>query len=620
MSTERSRIYLALLVCVAMLQLAGCGSGSNGSHTRTGQVQVRIAWPARAAQDASGRYVPAYASSLFFELYPKDSPESRYRLIVNRPSDKPSSQTVTFAQLLNEGDYVLACSARVGADGQGATVASALVPVTVKQGMNPVDLGLTSTIKSVRILGQPLSVAVGTTVALDSGAADPDGRTLLVPAGALTWTIVSGSAFGTLTPAGLLTATAAGTMRVKLAEVGAGVSSEADITITSQAIVAGLAAAPYPKEYVDLLNSGLVTGHGSTGRLAWSYDLDPTPAIHLSSPIIGANGLVYVMSEGTGASGASAVAIRKSDGTKAWQHALNAYNPFSPVLLSTNLLCIPTNRIGLIAVDALTGVERWRNDSVAADGPATVDRSGHLLIPSVGGINVVDPSNGSGLGFYPGTTGRGTSPAAVGIDGTTYFVRDVTGDTKDGELVAFNPLTKNPIWRRPQITLGFTPVIGPNGRIYTIDSQPPTAIRTLTASDPVTGTVKAVDGNHTLIVSQGPVFGADGMLYIGQYKSGYRVAAYTPELEQVRQGPVITGDDGGVYTPRRITIGSDSTLYVVADQAGPSSPAKLIAYNTADLSVRWQYDFIGSVQGNISIDSDGTVYFLTTAGKLIALR
>src|SRR4051812_36665930 len=85
--------------------LSGCGGsgsgGSNSAATRKGQVQLHIVWPAKSK--AVGRYIPPYASSLFFELSPKGNPNTIYTLVVNRPTGSPATQDVTFGQLLSSG-------------------------------------------------------------------------------------------------------------------------------------------------------------------------------------------------------------------------------------------------------------------------------------------------------------------------------------------------------------------------------------------------------------------------------------------------------------------------------------------------------------------------------------
>jgi len=613
MSTKAFLPRIAALLAVALLAvlLSGCGGGSKSDDTRSVRVPIHIDWPAKPTITSTTRYIPSYASSIFFELVRKDSPTTRYNLIVNRPSEKPSSQDVTFSQLLSAGDYVLAASARVGADGQGATVASASVNVAVKPGMSPVDMTLASTIKTIQILGQPLAATVGTPVTLQSGAFDPDGRTLLLPSDALTWSIVTGSQFGTLTPAGVLTPTAAGTIRVKLSEAGAGVSAQADVTVTTQTIIASLGATPYPKEGVDLLNTGLVTGHGATGHQAWVYDLGASTGFYVGTPILGGNGLVYATSIATSNTGA--VGVHTTDGTKAFQVPLNGSSPSSPVVLSTNLVCYPLDNVGLVALDANTGIERWRNTDVNAVSPATVDRSGHILLGARNGVHVLDAGNGNDTAIYPGTN---CSMPAVAQNGTVYYVRQTGSSSANGELVAMNPTTKTAIWTAGEIETGHNPVIGPNGKVYIVGSQNGTAFTRLVCFNPTTGAVEAELRGQFFSFSQDPVFGADGLLYIGQ---GDKITAYSLSLGQVRQSPGIN-NNGVFYSMRRITIGSDGTLYVFADQNSPESPAQLLAYNTADLSQKWELDQTGRVLGSIAVDTDGTLYFLTDTGKLTAVR
>ncbi len=125
------------------------------------------------------------------------------------------------------------------------------------------------------------------------------------------------------------------------------------------------------------------------------------------------------MSIASGTTSATAVGIRTTDGTKAWQVALQGFSPYSPVALSSNLICIPLNNVGLVALDAATGIERWRNNTVNSVSPATVDRSGHILVGAWDGVHVLDPSNGADIAVFPGTN---CSYPAVGLDGAVYYV------------------------------------------------------------------------------------------------------------------------------------------------------------------------------------------------------
>ncbi|MGC4043257.1 MAG: PQQ-binding-like beta-propeller repeat protein [Armatimonas sp.] len=607
-TTRREALGIFMLGAVGVTVVGCGGGGSSDSEGRKASVRLRVSWP---AVEPASRYIPTYAKSLYFELYPKTYPQKRTTLVVNRPATLPAEQDVSFDGLYVEGDYVLGGAARVQPDGIGASVATGAAEIVVRAGMAPVALTLGSTLKRLEILGQPLAATVGVKQTLLSGAFDPDGRSLLLPGEALTWSVVSGGAFGTITAAGELTPTAAGTVRIRVAETGAGVSAEADVTVTSQTIIAALGTTPYPKETVDLFNTGLVTGHGATGVVAWTYDLGASSAFYTSTPILGGNGLVYGASLVTANTGG--VGVHTSDGTKAFQVALNAGTPFSPVVLSTNLVCFPMNNTGLVALDANTGIERWRNSTVRADAPATMDRSGHILLAANDGVHVLDANNGQDITSYPGTN---CSMPAVAQDGTVFYVRQVGASTAQGELVAINPTTRSVIWTATEIEQGHSPVIGPNGAVYVVGSQSGTAFTRLVAFNATTGAVLAEARNLFFGFSQDPVFGSDGLLYIGQ---GDKITAYDAGLNQIRQSPGIN-NNGIFYNTRRITIGSDGTLYVYADQNSPEADAKLLAYKTSDLSQKWELDQTGRVLGSIAVDSDGTLFFITDLGKLIAVR
>ncbi len=234
------------LVIVVGAALSGCGAGQGNatSHSNTdgttgstraaGKVSLTIAWDRPTG--VNSRYIPAYAQSLYFELYKQDTPEQRYKLTADRPATPPAIQTVTFAQLLPVGTYTLAAAARTGAGGSGATVASAVTTVTVTEDTTATaDIALNSTIKALQVLGQPLSLLLGTTLPLHGEARDPDGKLVVVPTGALQWNILSGADIVSIAADGTLTAKAVGTAQIQLVEVGAGISSApAAVTVTAE--------------------------------------------------------------------------------------------------------------------------------------------------------------------------------------------------------------------------------------------------------------------------------------------------------------------------------------------------------------------------------------------------
>lgn len=219
-----------------MWALVGCGGGGGGS-VGGGQVALKIAWPKKTGS----RYIPPYAQSLAFSLYSLDSNAASIDLIVNRPDTLPLVQTVDFTGPIPPGRYSLRGVAKVGFNGTGATVANAVanlvqVPVT---GTTTVALTLNSTLYSIDLLDMPLSMALGDNKQLTVQVFDKDQSLVFLPDGALTWSLLFGADSVSLTDSGFVSAIAEGSARVRVSEVGAGLYSEGDITVSASAVLHG---------------------------------------------------------------------------------------------------------------------------------------------------------------------------------------------------------------------------------------------------------------------------------------------------------------------------------------------------------------------------------------------
>lgn len=250
--------------------LAGCGGGSavlpsgtenQGASRGQGRVSLNISWPAATGSRGAGRYIPPYAQSLYFELYQQSTPDMRYKLTADRPSNLPSMQTVEFDALLPVGTYVLAGVARVGMNGQGGTVASATATINVMPNViTTVSLTLNSTIKAIQILNsQPLIAQLNRTIAVFGQAVDPDGKIVVVPTGGLQWKILSGANLISISPEGTLTGLALGTAQIQLVEPGANIVSPIATVQVVQALT------PSQTTYISesFYNGGADNTHGS---------------------------------------------------------------------------------------------------------------------------------------------------------------------------------------------------------------------------------------------------------------------------------------------------------------------------------------------------------------------
>lgn len=239
MSVKNRFLTLFAYVVGALLvwAMVGCG-GAGGSSS--GSVAMKIAWPAPT------RYLPTYARSIVFSLYNADAlynPEGNsWTVIANRPDTLPLVQTVQFNGPIPAGTYTVTGEAKTGANGLGNTVAAARNTVQVKaSGTTTVAMTLGTTLSSLSLRGMPLDINVGQSKLLTVVVKDQQGNQILLPDGALTWSLLFGGDSVTLGPTGFLTANGAGSARVRVSEVGANLYSEGDINVFPLYTEGGLA-------------------------------------------------------------------------------------------------------------------------------------------------------------------------------------------------------------------------------------------------------------------------------------------------------------------------------------------------------------------------------------------
>ena len=616
---------LTLMASASLLLFAlfmtGCGGGSNQpASTRSGKVQVQVQWPAYQAVRSidkdiqltkTGRYIPAYAQSLFLELYLTSDPTRRYRIAANRPDEKPSVQAISFNQFLPVGDYTLAAVARAEKDGLGATVASASAPVVVTEGQTfNAELTLASTLKTLSIQGQPLSVSAGSLLTLTGQALDPDGKTILLPVGALTWKLVSGSEFANLTSDGAFTANSAGTAHVKLSEDGAGVSTEADVTITaSNSTVSGLAKSSWPKYGGDVANTGRGGGSGAVGTIVWGYGANGTPPVQNRSGIKGAtlgpDGSVFVSSVLTGipGEGPRISALDNATGAEKWIYkSADVYAQLGlPTLSADNSLYVGDASGYVVALDSATGGLKWKfkthvgaslvspASNISSDGTVFVNSDfAYALDGKTGTQKWSFESAPLGAGFDP-------NPPAIGPQNAVYF-----GDRDP--LIAIDGVTGSILWRvsSPNSIAGSfgCPAVGSDGTVYCQHSGIPSV---LYAFDGRTGAKKwQFILSQTADVQNGsPSIGADGTVYaVGDFLYAISPVAGTMiwkgDVGFINQG--ITRTNG-----TKPSIAADGTIYTFSGRVygfDKNTGTSKLLFNTR----------VSVYANSVSIGPDGNLY------------
>lgn len=220
------KVFLIVLTWITLLSVIGCGGGGGGSSSiTTGRVAVAINWPGRS------RYIPPYANSVVCRI--TASPSKTYTLTLNRTGDSAYQGTAMFAQGIPVGNYTMIVSAYPEANGVGSVVAQAQVGVSVTAGQTStvdVTADMQTTIDHLVINGTPLAVNLGSTLTVSARAVSASNQTILLPQGALTYSVVSGA--GSIDPqSGLFTPVSAGTTRIRATESGLSMSVEADISV-----------------------------------------------------------------------------------------------------------------------------------------------------------------------------------------------------------------------------------------------------------------------------------------------------------------------------------------------------------------------------------------------------
>ena len=601
MLTKVTRSLFMGLALTAVCFLTGCGGGGTSQSAttavsrHTGKVQLTVNWPA-LSKSVSSRYIPAYASSLYFELTKNDNPTLTYKLAVNRPDAKPSSQTIAFNQFLPVGAYTLAGVARADKDGQGATVASAATSVTVTEGATAnVDLALISTIKALTILGQPLSLSVGNSLQLTGKATDPDGKILFVPASALTWTLVTGGSSATLTTGGLLTATAVGAAHIRLAESGAGISSETDVTITARGTGNGsLANSGWAKFHGDDQNTGQSKYGGATATVRWKTLIGTY--VH-SSAAIGADGTIYI-----GSDDKNVYALDGASGAVRWKTLTGGAVASSPAIGADGTVYVGSNDNYVYALDGASGAIKWKYQTggYASSNPA-IGSDGTIYIGSYDTyVYALDGAAGTVKWKYK-TDGAISSSPAVGKDGTVYI------GSNDSTLYAFDGGTGTVRWKyKTGGGLSSSPAIGADGTVYigSYDTY-------VHAVDGASGTVKWKFQTTDNIASS-PSIGADGTVYIVSNDDiCFAINGATGVKKWQYQTGYVTFSNFLLSSP---SIGVDGTVYVGAESG------YLDALDPTTGAVKWQYNSINRVYSSPAIGADGTLYFGCEDGNVYALH
>ena len=351
------------------------------------------------------------------------------------------------------------------------------------------------------------------------------------------------------------------------------------IALVPAPVFAELAASPWPMFRGDLLHTGRSAFAGSTvNTLKWKFKTNDKIN---SSPVIGADGTIYIGSEDNGLYAVS------PDGIKIWKYKTGSKIISTPAIGSDGTIYVGADDDKLHAINP-DGTLKWkakaknRVQSSPAIGP-----DGTIYVGSNDGYLYAFNPDGTKKWKYDagGDGGDVFSSPALASDGTIYV------GSSQGKLHAINPDgTKK--WKfDTDGQINSSPALGADGTIYAGASD-----GYLYAVIPADGTkLWRYDIGGSIFSS--PAIGSDGTIYVGCNNDKF--LAVNPDGTKKWSFGTNNGFDSSPV------IDVNGIIYVGCNDD------KIYALNP-DGTELWKYDTGGNVFSSPAIGSDGTIYVGST--------
>jgi len=246
---RRSNGVIVLLITLFVLIVIGCGGGGGGgggsasggsasagatgssataggttAGAQPGTLIYTLQWPVET------RGIPPYALSVVVNVYRSGTTALVAHQTLTRSKSTSFDQNVSFS--LPAGNYRVVAEAHLNGNGAGDVVASATLNVTVTSGQSSTTvLDLTSTISKLFVDDLSAQGTVGDQIQLSAHAQDTDGNALLLPTGALVWSITDGDDKALVTPDGALTLLAPGSVTVQVRDIDTDITATKTLTL-----------------------------------------------------------------------------------------------------------------------------------------------------------------------------------------------------------------------------------------------------------------------------------------------------------------------------------------------------------------------------------------------------
>jgi outer membrane protein assembly factor BamB len=322
----------------------------------------------------------------------------------------------------------------------------------------------------------------------------------------------------------------------------------------------------------------------ANGNPKWEYSF---PTIS-SSPVVAADGTIYVGTQSADFNPISYLDAVNSDGTLDWEITLGCRN--KPVIAPDGSIVCVYGKNGELAAVNPDGTQKWSASGATASGWPAIDANGVVYIAG-SSIKALSGTDGSTI-WSLALTGAAYGDVGLSPDGKTLAVSTETGqifmcDT-DGTALT-NIETGSEFW---------VGAAAGDGVGYFADKD-----YYITACNR-DSSIRWRDGVGGRVISS-PVTATDGTVYFGsEDRSLY---AMTPDGQC--KWRYLTG---GAITASPMVL-PDGTIVV------GSKDHKLHAVNP-DGTALWQYETEGMVEGNPALGPDGKIYFGSDDWCLYALN
>jgi outer membrane protein assembly factor BamB len=298
--------------------------------------------------------------------------------------------------------------------------------------------------------------------------------------------------------------------------------------------------------------------------------------------------------------------------TTTWTYNTTSEIFSSPVIAADGTIYVPSESDGIVYAILPNGKLKWSfNTYGPLYGSCAIAKDGTIYVAGVnndfstGILFALNPADGSRKWIFTNFPTNGVTVASptIGSDGTIYIA------SLDNYLYAINP---NGTWKWTSEVAGnsyylICPAIGQDGTIYAA------SLDGLRAFNPVDGTIKWEFG---LASFSSPAIGQDGSIYISDVDSD-RFIKLDQNGNIIWWVPISLRFNGFPQTPSP-AVDENGTIYLAVTNIDNSG--YVVALNPLDGSTIWQTtnypDYFAS---SVTIDGNGTLFVNSSGGYVLAL-